>query len=49
MRPLFIGYDARGKPVRLKPDDRKIHMHVLGSSGSGRATMSFSGRPRKRR
>jgi hypothetical protein len=37
MRPLFIGYDARGKPVRLKPDDRKIHMHVLGSSGSGKS------------
>src|ERR1017187_5879545 len=37
MRPLFLGYDARGKPVRLKPDDRKIHMHVLGSSGSGKS------------
>ena len=37
MRPLFLGYDARGKPVRLKPDDRRIHMHVLGSSGSGKS------------
>src|ERR1017187_7143004 len=37
MKPLFVGYDARGKPVRLKPDDRKIHMHVLGSSGSGKS------------
>jgi len=37
MRPLFLGYDARGKPIRLKPDDRRIHMHVLGSSGSGKS------------
>jgi hypothetical protein len=37
MRPLFLGYDARGKPIRLKPDDREIHMHVLGSSGSGKS------------
>jgi hypothetical protein len=37
MKPLFVGYDARGKPIRLKPEDRKIHMHVLGSSGSGKS------------
>lgn len=37
MKPLFLGYNARGWPVRLKPDDRKIHMHVLGSSGSGKS------------
>lgn len=37
MKPLFLGYDARGKPIRLKPDDRKIHTHVLGSSGSGKS------------
>ena len=37
MKPLFLGYDARGKPIRLKPDDRGIHMHVLGSSGSGKS------------
>jgi hypothetical protein len=37
MRPLFLGYDARGKPIRLKPNDRKIHMHMLGSSGSGKS------------
>src|ERR1022692_2390169 len=37
MRPLFLGYDARGKPVRIDPDDRKTHMHVLGSSGSGKS------------
>jgi len=37
MRPLFLGYDPKGKPIRLKPDDRCIHMHVLGSSGSGKS------------
>lgn len=37
MKPLFLGYGARGRAIRLKPDDRKIHMHVLGSSGSGKS------------
>lgn len=37
MKSLFLGYDARGKAVRLTPDDREIHMHVLGSSGSGKS------------
>src|ERR1700737_1222468 len=37
MKSLFLGYDARGKPVRIAADDRKIHMHVLGSSGSGKS------------
>ena len=37
MKSLFLGYDARKKPVRLDPDDRKIHMHVIGSSGSGKS------------
>ena len=37
MKPLFLGYNTSGKPIRLKPDDRRIHMHVLGSSGSGKS------------
>jgi type IV secretory pathway VirB4 component len=37
MKPLFLGYDVRQKPIRLDPDDRKIHMHVIGSSGSGKS------------
>ncbi len=37
MNSLFLGYDARKRPIRLKPDDRKIHMHVIGSSGSGKS------------
>src|SRR5438552_3241331 len=37
MRPLFLGYDARGRPIRIDSRDRKIHMHVIGSSGSGKS------------
>jgi DNA segregation ATPase FtsK/SpoIIIE-like protein len=37
MKPLFLGYDARRRPVRLTPKEREIHMHVLGSSGSGKS------------
>ncbi|MDP2896367.1 MAG: type IV secretion system DNA-binding domain-containing protein, partial [bacterium] len=37
MKPLHIGYDAAGRPVRLDPDERKTHMHVIGSSGSGKS------------
>lgn len=37
MRPLFLGYDVKGRPIRIKPDERNIHMHVLGSSGSGKS------------
>src|ERR1043166_3498343 len=37
MKSLFLGYDARKRPIRLKPEDRRIHMHVLGSSGSGKS------------
>lgn len=37
MRPLFLGYDAMKRPVRLDPEDRNIHMHVIGASGSGKS------------
>ena len=37
MKPLVLGYDAKDRAVRLVPDDRRIHMHVLGSSGSGKS------------
>src|ERR1700730_869969 len=33
----LLGYDALGRPIRLQSDDRKIHMHVIGSSGSGKS------------
>ncbi len=37
MRPLFIGYDARGKKIHLSEKDRRTHLHVIGSSGSGKS------------
>src|ERR1022692_3355686 len=37
MNPLHLGYDALRRPIRLDPDDRKTHMHVIGSSGSGKS------------
>ena len=37
MSSLHLGYDAAGKGIRLRPDDRKTHMHVIGSSGSGKS------------
>jgi len=37
MNPLFLGYDAAGRRIRLTSDDRKTHMHVIGSSGSGKS------------
>ena len=37
MKPLTLGFDGRGQPIRLLPDDRRIHMHVIGSSGSGKS------------
>jgi hypothetical protein len=39
MKPLFLGYDALKRPIRLLPDQRKIHMHVIGSSGSGKSKL----------
>lgn len=37
MKPLFLGYDAEEKPIHLAPQHRKIHTHVIGSSGSGKS------------
>jgi len=37
MTTLHLGYDALRRPIRLDPDDRKTHMHVIGSSGSGKS------------
>src|SRR5260370_26961970 len=37
LKPLFLGFDARRRPIRLLPDDRVIHTHVIGSSGSGKS------------
>ena len=37
MAKIFAGFDANGKKIHLTPDDRKLHMHVIGSSGSGKS------------
>jgi hypothetical protein len=37
MNALHIGFGATEKPVFLKPDERKTHMHIIGSSGSGKS------------
>jgi len=37
MKSLHLGFDARDKPLRLTIEDRKTHMHVIGSSGSGKS------------
>ena len=37
MSPLHLGYDSKERSIRLSHDDRKIHMHVIGSSGSGKS------------
>ena len=37
MRPLHIGNDALGRPIALTPPERAAHMHVIGSSGSGKS------------
>jgi type IV secretory pathway VirB4 component len=34
---LFIGFDARGRKMWLSPDERKAHMHVIGSTRSGKS------------
>jgi hypothetical protein len=35
--PLLLGYDALKRPISLAPEDRNIHMHVIGASGSGKS------------
>jgi hypothetical protein len=35
--PLVLGYNALNKKIRLTSEERKTHMHVIGSSGSGKS------------
>ncbi len=37
MKPLFLGHDACERVVTLTPEEREAHMHVIGSSGSGKS------------
>jgi hypothetical protein len=37
--PLFLGYDAVERPIRLNAEDRRIHTHIIGSSGTGKSKL----------
>ena len=38
MKPILLGRDANGKPLLLTPEHRRsTHMHVVGSSGTGKS------------
>jgi len=37
MKPILLGHDALGRAVELAGSDRETHMHVIGSSGSGKS------------
>ena len=39
MSNLFLGYDAAGRKIRLTEDERLTHMHLIGSSGSGKSKL----------
>ena len=39
MGKIFIGYDARGKKMFLAPEDRETHMHIIGSTGTGKSKL----------
>jgi hypothetical protein len=37
LKPLTLGFDAHGKPLRLDDRERMTHTHIIGSSGSGKS------------
>ncbi len=37
MKTILLGHDASGSPVTLSPEERETHMHIIGSSGSGKS------------
>src|ERR1051325_4232254 len=37
MKNLILGDDASSNPIELSGNDRETHMHVIGSSGSGKS------------
>jgi TraM recognition site of TraD and TraG/Type IV secretion-system coupling protein DNA-binding domain len=37
MKTIPLGHNAIGSPISLMPEDRKTHIHVIGSSGSGKS------------
>lgn len=39
MRRTFIGFDACGEKIRVSPKEWRAHMHVLGSSDTGKSKL----------
>jgi len=39
MRDIFIGWNADGQRIRLTPDDRAMHMHLIGSTRTGKSKL----------
>ncbi len=37
MKQIMLGYNAVGAPVQLTAAERSAHMHIIGSSGSGKS------------
>ena len=37
MKSLTLGFNSRGQPLQLDNEQRQSHMHVIGSSGSGKS------------
>lgn len=37
MNHLFLGFDALGRPIWLSPEEQEAHMHVIGSTRSGKS------------
>ena len=37
MKTILLGHDALGRAVELSEQERETHMHVIGSSGSGKS------------
>jgi hypothetical protein len=37
VKTILLGHGASGTPVTLSPEERGTHMHVIGSSGSGKS------------
>src|SRR5436309_14677035 len=37
MKPLHLGYDVANRRLEVSAKDRRTHMHIIGSSGSGKS------------
>lgn len=37
MKPLILGHGVNERPICIAPEERQAHMHIIGSSGSGKS------------